>query len=44
MGKDAALSDCRFALGGAGSILAAGRLAVSLAGALAAMFGRKATR
>lgn len=44
MGTDAVLSDGRFALGRARSILVAGRLAVLLACALASMFGRKATR
>jgi hypothetical protein len=44
MGKDAVLPDGRFALGDACSILVAGRLAVSLAVALASMSGREATR
>jgi hypothetical protein len=44
MGEDPAQSDGRFALGGDRSILVASILAVSLAGAPAAMFGRKATR
>jgi hypothetical protein len=44
MGEDAALSDGRFALGTDRLILVAGTLAMPLACAPAAMFGRKATR